>query len=134
MKLNQEKIKVVGKEKHGKNYLLDKTKLRLKKEGYKIIEINDNIRDWRRPLNCPKCKGVKTFQEGFCDKCGYDVTYDYKSVEKFNEILKIGRHRQSCFFSVTPYTDYIKEIPRTKPIPDIFDLNKKVNIDIERYY
>lgn len=30
-------------------------------------------KDWRRPLNCPKCNGTKTFSEGFCSNCGYDV-------------------------------------------------------------
>ena len=34
--------------------------------------------DWRRPLDCPKCKGIKTYQEGYCDKCNYDITLDIK--------------------------------------------------------
>lgn len=28
---------------------------------------------WGRTLDCPKCKGNKTFTEGFCERCGYDV-------------------------------------------------------------
>jgi len=33
-------------------------------------------KDWQRPLDCPKCGSEKTFQEGFCSKCNYDVTHN----------------------------------------------------------
>ena len=28
---------------------------------------------WGRPLDCPKCGSKKSFREGYCDKCRYDV-------------------------------------------------------------